>query len=133
MRSFLFDRFESARDPGLNELARDLADLLGARRAFGDHAPGVLNWGLPSMIGLSPSSNQDRRIIAGYIAAAVEQFEPRLQNVSVLPVDDVADFAFQVEADLVASDDETVTLRILSPRRGGGLGASVLVVGDRRY
>jgi type VI secretion system lysozyme-like protein len=130
----LFDRFESDRSAGLGELARDIADFLGARSALPGHQPGVLSWGLPDMSGLASTSMQDRQRIADYIARAIEQFEPRLERVSVTPVEDATDFIFQIEAQLVElEDDESenapITLRILSPHRGGGLGAEVVAIG----
>ena len=128
----LFDRFESDRNAGLPELARDLANILGGRRATPGRAPGILNWGLPSFIGLSSISAEDRRRIAHAIVTAIEEYEPRLERVRVTPVMDSPGFSFRLDADLVQPEDRTVSLRILSPRTGGGLSAEVAVVGDAR-
>ena len=126
----LFDRFASNRNPGMAGLARDIADIIGARRAaFPYRIYGVLDWGLSNTIGMVPHAGSDRQHIAEQIADALHQFEPRLENVRVVPVDKSADFAFLLEADVVDTDDESLTLRILSPRRGGGLGADVVVMG----
>ncbi len=129
MKSTLLDRFESPTPPGLDALARDVADILGARRAFPRRMPGVLNWGLPGTVFLSPSSPEDRRFLAAQIEAALEEFEPRLVNVRAVPVPNVQDFVFELRATLVEPADETVSVRILTPRRGGGLGAEVIVLG----
>ena len=111
-------------------LARDIADIIGARRAtFPYRTYGVLDWGLSSTIGMIPHSTSNRQQIAEQIADALYQFEPRLDNVRVVPVEDAAEFAFLLEADVVDAEDESLTLRILSPRRGGGLGADVVVMG----
>ena len=126
----LFDRFESDREADLDGLARDIADILGARRGYQGNLPGVLSWGLPPMQGLSPSSPKDRDRIAAYIQEAIEKFEPRLENVNVIPIEGRFDFSFQLEAELVSLDNSEITLRIFSPRRGGGLGADVTVIGD---
>lgn len=126
----LFDRFSPDGNDGLDALARDIADIIGARRALPGRTVGVLNWGLPGMIGMSPSSDADRNQIAAQIRDALNQFEPRLEVVNVTPIEDTADFAFTLEAYLVASDDESLKLRILSPRRGGGLGADVVIMGN---
>ena len=126
----VLDRFMSAKKPDVADFARDVADVLGARRAFPRPMVGVLNFGLPSMAGLSPSSEADRTYVATCIAEALQQFEPRLAHVSVSPVSDAREFAFTLDAELVDDEDmEPLTLRILSPRRGGGLGADVVVVG----
>ena len=73
----LFDRFESGRPATLASLARDVADILGARRVRA--APGVLGWGLSGISGASATSEDDRNRIASHVAAAIERFEPRLR------------------------------------------------------
>ncbi len=130
MQTPLFDRFESDKEATLDSLARDIADILGARRGLQENLPGVLGWGLPSMIGLTPAAEKDRLMVANFIQEAIEKFEPRLVNVNVIPLEGASiDFSFQLEAILVLDDDsEEVTLRILSPRRGGALGADVKIV-----
>lgn len=127
----LFDRFTSGKmDPGMAGLARDVADIIGARRArFPYRTSGILDWGLSNTVGMTPGSDSDRYRIAEQIADALYQFEPRLENVKVVPLEDSADFAFLLEAQVVDTEDESLTLRILSPRRGGGLGADVVVMG----
>ena len=124
----LFDRFESDRESGLEELARDVADILGARRAFKCDLPGVPGWGLPDLSGLSPASSRDRERIAEYVAQAIERFEPRLERVNVTPMEDTGDFMFRIDAELLVPEGEPVTLRILCPRLGGGVGAEVVVI-----
>ena len=124
----LFQRFESDRRADLDDLANDIADILGARRAIPGRVPGVLGWGLPGTSGLAPQSDKDRSDVATIIAATIERFEPRLQNVRVTPAAKSVDFAFVLEAELVQTDDRSVMLRILSPRRGGALGADVAVI-----
>ena len=126
----LFDRFRSGKKPNVADFARDVADVLGARRAFPRQMIGVLNWGLPSMAGLNPCSEADRIYVATNIAETLQQFEPRLAHVNVSPISNAREFAFTLDAELVDDEDmEPLTLRILSPRRGGGLGADVVVVG----
>ena len=127
----LFDRFESSRPADLQSLARDIADILGARRATPGPAPGILGWGLPGIAGLSPASEDHRQRMASVIAAAINRFEPRLAGVRVAPESGGGDFSFTVSANLVLEGDRAVALRILAPRRGGALGADVLVLGDR--
>ena len=131
MRSTLLDRFESASPPGLDTLARDLADILGARRAFPGRMPGILNWGLPSVTHLSPDSQADRQYLATQIEAALAEYEPRLASIRAEPVSGAQDFVFELHATLVEPPDEAVSVRILTPRRGGGLGAEVVVLGGR--
>lgn len=122
----LFDRFESRRrHADANGLARDIADLIGARRAFEQELPGILGWGLPGMAGITPGSETDREQVARHIQAAIRRFEPRLTNVEVRPVDGVEEFAFTLEAGVVGQEEEGLRLRILAPRRGGGLSADV--------
>ena len=124
----LFQRFETARSADLDDLAQDIADILGARRTIPGRVPGVLGWGLPGVTGLSPQSDKNREDIAARIAATVERFETRLQNVRVTPVEDSLDFAFVLEAELVQTTGRAVVLRVLSPRRGGALGADIAVL-----
>lgn len=124
----LLDRFESDRGADWNTLARDLADLLGARRAFAGRVPGVLGWGLPGMGGLVPNSEGDRERVATMIGTAIRRFEHRLTDVTVKPVEGTTDFTFELQARLRNADIGLVTLRILSPRRGGALSADVEVV-----
>ncbi len=125
--SQLFDRFESGRPTDTDTLSRDLADLLGSRRAFGMDLPGILGWGLPGMAGISAGSDTNRQRVAEYITNAIRRFEPRLRNVEVAPREGTEEFAFTLSAG-VAGQSEAVRLRILAPRRGGGLSADVALV-----
>ena len=127
----LFDRFQSSRRAGLASLARDIADILGARRAVPGLAPGVLGWGLPGTGGYSPGSPDDRERLAAMIANAITRFEPRLTNVKVAPNEVEGEFSFSVSASLIQEEGAPITLRVLAPRRGGGLGADVVVLADR--
>ncbi len=128
----LFDRFESNRPTGLAGLARDIADILGARRTLPGRVPGVLGWGLPGMAGLAPNSEKDRQEVALLIEKVIERFEPRLTDVRVTPIPGTVDFAFNLEARLEQLEDDGVLLRIMSPRPGGALGADVTVIGGRQ-
>ena len=129
MHTPLFTRFTSAEESDYSDLVRDLSDLLGARRGFSNRLPGILDWGLPSLSGISPSSERDREDVAKHVAEAIERFEPRVEQVRVIPVPGVRDFAFEIEATLAETPDGTIKLRVLAPRRGGGLGADVVVIG----
>lgn len=130
MRKQLFDRFESNKELDVSDLARDIADILGARRALSGHRlPGVLTWGLPpSTTTLSPQVFADREKVAGYMKAALISFEPRLENIEVIPTEGSNDFSFELHGNIIDDDGDTVTLRIITPRRGGGLGAEVVVI-----
>lgn len=127
----LFDRFERPGRSHVRDLTRDLADILGSRRAVPGQVPGVLAWGLEGIGTYSPSSEDDRRRLANQIARLIERFEPRLENVVVTPVESSTEFRFTLEASLVHQGGGGVRLRILTPRRGGTLGAEVSVVGTR--
>lgn len=127
LRSQLFDRFEGRGGSGADRLSADLADLLGSRRAYPRNLPGILSWGLPGMAGISPGSDSDRERVAEYIAGAIRRFEPRLANVVVTPAGEGVDFSFVLEAQLADRGGEGVRLRVLAPRRGGGLSADVAV------
>ena len=110
-------------------LLRDVTDLLGARRLHTGAVSGLMAWGLSNTVGLAPSSAADRDEIASQIADQLRRFEPRLQNVRVMPVHDAGEFAFVIQAHVVGEEDERLVLRVIAPRRGGGLGADVLMVG----
>lgn len=127
----LFDRFERSGNADLQDLARDLADILGARRAISGSVPGVLNWGLTGIGDFSPASEQDRQQLAAQIASVVEMFEPRLSRIKVTPLDEGRDFRFDLEASLTQKAGRSIRLRILAPRRGGALGADVVLIGAR--
>lgn len=129
MRKQLFDRFNSDGDGDFSNLAFDISDILGARRAIEEDLPGVLSWGLPGLSLMSPQSDQDRKKVARRIEEAIIKFEPRLEDVEVIPSEGSNDFSFQLKATLIGSDDESIHLRILTPRRGGGLGAEVAIIG----
>lgn len=132
MKKQLFDRFESDGDGDFNNLAFDVADILGARRAVEDDLPGVLSWGLPGLSSMSPQSDRDRKKVAKLMEDTLTKFEPRLEDVEVEHTGESNDFAFFLKANLVGSDDESIRLRILTPRRGGGLGAEIAIIGGNQ-
>ena len=126
----LFDRLEGAGTESVPErLARDVADLLSARRIQESSTRyGILSWGLPSLDSITRRSLDNKRRVAGYIAETLRAFEPRLRSVRVTPIEEEVDFQFRIEADLAGDDAATVTLRVLSPLPGGGLGAEAVVL-----
>ena len=131
MRATLFDRFTTDDDAVPESLAVDLADVLSGRRAFSGRHLGVLSWGMPSMSDITSRSMKDRRRVASFIVETIDRFEPRLEQVQVTPIEDAVEFQFRIEARLVESDLSSITLRILSPLVGGGLGAKVVVLESR--
>ena len=132
MYATLFDRFETDEDTGLERIAADLADILSGRRMFSGRRLGVLGWGMPSMTNITSRTTQHRQQVAGYIADTLNRFEPRLEGIKVVPMEDAVDFSFRIEAQLVESGSSSITLRILSPLVGGGLGAKVVVLDIRK-
>ena len=132
MTATLFDRFDSDEDAGPERLATDLADVLGGRRVFPARGLGVLGWGMPSMSKITSRSAPHRRQVAEYIAETIDRFEPRLEGIRVTPMEDAVDFQFRIEARLVADESPVLTLRILAPQIGGGLGAKVMVLDIRK-
>ena len=132
MPTTLFDRFETDGDARPEALAADLADILGGRRLFQARSLGVLGWGMPPMSNITSRSVSDRRQVAEYIADTIDRFEPRLEDVRVTPMKDAVDFQFRIEARLVEDESSSLTLRILAPQIGGGLGAKVMVLDIRK-
>lgn len=132
MPTTLFDRFEADEDARPEALAADLADILGGRRLLQARALGVLGWGMPPMSDITSRSLPDRRRVAEYIADTIDRFEPRLEDVKVTPMEGAADFQFRIEARLVEDESSSLTLRILAPQIGGGLGAKVMVLDIRQ-
>ena len=126
----LFDRLEGAGATSAPErLARDVADLLSARRIQESSARyRVLAFGLPSLDSITRRSLDNKRRVAGYIAETLRAFEPRLRSVRVTPIEEEVEFQFRIEADLAGDDAASVTLRVLSPLPGGGLGAEAVVL-----
>lgn len=125
----LFDRFDSGDASTIDNLLRDITDLLGARRSGPRGAPGVIAYGLPSMTGLSPRIERDRLKIASVIESAVRQYEPRMDSIQVSPIEGEDGFVFKLEGSLITEEDSSVTLRVLAPRKGGGLGADISIMG----
>ena len=132
MRSTLFDRFESDDEPNVDQLAEDMAEILSGRRAFSSRALGVLCWGMPPMNDITSRSLRDKEKVARYITETLIRFEPRLERVRVTPIEDAVDYSFRIEAQVIESETSSVTLRILSPLVGGGLGARVVVLDVQR-
>ena len=133
----LFDRLEGAGTTSVPErLARDVADVLSARRILESSARyRVLAWGLPSLDSITRRSIEHKRRVASYIAETLRAFEPRLRSVRVTPIEEVVEFQFRIEADLVGDDGASVTLRVAVAAlgrgaRGGGGGARHLAGGD---
>ena len=126
----LFDRLEGAGTDSVPErLARDVADVLSARRIQDSSARyRVLAYGLPSLDSITRRSPDNKRRVARYIAETLRAFEPRLRSVRVTPVEDEVEFQFRIEAELAGDDGASVTLRVLSPLPGGGLGAEAVVL-----
>ena len=126
----LFDRLEGAGTTSVPErLARDIADVLSARRIQESSSRyRVLAFGLPSLDSITRRSLDNKRRVAGYIAEALRAFEPRLRSVRVTPIEEEVEFQFRIEAELVGDEVATVTLRVLSPLSGGGLGAEAVVL-----
>ena len=121
----LFDRFGGGNADG-GTLARDLEDLLGARRAASGPDEGIIGWGVPVPPGLSPTVESHRERIAALIRDAIARFEPRLHDVRVIPVAGAGEFLYDLEGRTYAQDGSLLRLRVLVPRRDGGLGAKVL-------
>ena len=127
----LFDQFEKKPSHATAALLRDITDLLGARRLHPGAESGLMAWGLSNTVGLAPSSAKDRKRIAGEITEQLRQFEPRLRNVRVVPVRDAGEFAFRIDAHVVAEEGEHLVLRVVAPRKGGGVGADVVLMGAK--
>ena len=123
----LFDRFEGRRAAG-GSFVRDLEDLLGARRTATSPGEGVVGWGVPIPPGLSPVVESHRECVANLVAQAIARFEPRLHEVRVTPVEAAGEFLFDLEAKTWPEERRAIRLRVLVPRRDGGLGARVLDV-----
>ena len=126
----LFDRLEGAGTASVPErLARDIADVLSARRIQESSSRyRVLAFGLPSLDSITRRSLDNKRRVAGYIAEALRAFEPRLRSVRVTPIEEEVEFQFRIEAELVGDDTASVTLRVMAPLPGGGLGAEAVVL-----
>ena len=126
----LFDRLEGAGTTSVPErLARDIADVLSARRIQESSSRyRVLAFGLPSLDSITRRSLDNKRRVAGYIAEALRAFEPRLRSVRVTPIEKEVEFQFRIEAELVGDDTASVTLRVMAPLPGGGLGAEAVVL-----
>ena len=126
----LFDRLEGSGPDSVPErLARDIADVLSARRIQESSSRyRVLAYGLPSLDAITRRSLDNKRRVAGYIAETLRAFEPRLRSVRVTPIEEVVEFQFRIEAELAGDDAASVTLRVLSPLPGGGLGAEAVVL-----
>lgn len=86
-------------DPDLASIQVALERLLNSRchgdifgRWTGPERDTVLNYGLPALDDLSPTTRQGRARLADRIARAIRAFEPRLQDVDII-LDDEPDTA----------------------------------------
>ena len=121
----LFDRFEGRSANG-GSLARDLEDLLGARRPASSPDEGIIGWGIPIPPGLSPNVESHRERVAALVGDAIAKFEPRLHGVRVTPVAGAGEFLYDLDGRTHVREGSVLRLRVLVPRRDGGLGARVL-------
>jgi len=99
-------------------LKRDLENLLNTRCRCGafpeeltELETSLVNFGIPDFTGANASSVESREAFLQVIRAAIERFEPRLQRVTIKPVDDEKKpvrrvLRFRVEAVLVTEHEQ---------------------------
>lgn len=102
----------------INELKMELNDLLNHRRNDLNNigrssvcASSILNYGLPDLTHYNPLSENDRKIVRQLLLQALHFFSPRLQNVSIVDVDQgdqglVAIMCFEVKAKLMLTQSK---------------------------
>lgn len=93
-------------------VVRDLMNLFNTRTTVHDAVGGLEElerslavYGLPDLTSLNPLSGRDRNTLRRLLTDAIRQFEPRLTNVHVEPIDGeerVARLRFRITAELAA-------------------------------
>jgi type VI secretion system lysozyme-like protein len=68
----------------------------------------ILNYGIPSVVGFASNSQPEKANLARYIKEAIEEYEPRLRNVSVefMNVDDWRGDLCTINATMAYDDEE---------------------------
>ena len=68
----------------------------------------ILSYGIPSIVGFSNDSQPEKATLARYIKEAIEEYEPRLRNVSVefANVDDWRGDVCRIAATMAYEDEE---------------------------
>jgi len=84
-----------------SSLRRDIDWLLNTRRTperetedFPDLENSVFCYGLPDLTGMSWQSERDRQTLARLIEKTIENFEPRLRRVRVVPIGELSGTQF---------------------------------------
>jgi type VI secretion system protein ImpF len=117
----------------LDSIRREVARLIGTRRPVGLLATGraeprtVLDYGLPDITALSPSSADHRRAIAGALERVIAAYEPRLQRPRVTVERDPAEpsrLTARIAGDMaIGPVVQTVSFAVPLDGNGGGNGA----------
>lgn len=102
-------RMPVTRDDYQQTILEDLQRLLSTRytgKALKEK--NILNYGIPSVVGFSNDSQPEKANLARYIKEAIEEYEPRLRNVSVefVDVDDWKSDICTVAATMDYNDEE---------------------------
>lgn len=90
--SFTADKdiyFYIARQKAVNSLLKDISDLLNSKPAYlnVDNSYGfIINYGLQDLSYYSPYSKKDQIEVSNIIKDCLRKFEPRLNNISVIPI-----------------------------------------------
>jgi type VI secretion system protein ImpF len=106
-------------------LQRDLQNLLNTRCRCGSYPKelaelhtSLVNYGIPDYTGANVASAGSREEFLGVVQSAIERFEPRLRNVSIIQLEQSKDpldrvLRFRIEAVLL-TDEEAEPVAYLS-------------------
>ncbi len=117
----------------LRGVIEDVANLLNARPAnprgvLGGDCASILDYGIPDLSHYKPSSSRDQAAVCDLVRRALEAFEPRLMNLSVVPVgvaeDEYTTFRLQIKG-RIRLGAEQIAIVIDSKLSAGGRGAAL--------
>ena len=116
IRPLFYRLCEPGREAGLKDKAsyratvlEDIQRLLSTRYTGKlEKEKNILNYGIPSIVGFSNDSQPEKANLARYIKDAIEEYEPRLRNVSVdfIDIDDWKSDICTVAATISYDDEE---------------------------
>jgi type VI secretion system lysozyme-like protein len=100
----------------IDNIILDVCNLLNSRSSAQNldsdflNTASILDYGMPDVSYYSPYSSSDQETVCKIIARSLERFEPRLNNVSVTPIEqDLAQevgFYFRIKANIVLGREQ---------------------------
>jgi type VI secretion system lysozyme-like protein len=104
----------------IDNIILDVCNLLNSRSSAQDlnadflDTPSILDYGVPDVSYYSPYSSSDQETVCKIIAKSLERFEPRLNNMTVSPIEqDLSEeigFYFRIKANAVLGREQIAVI-----------------------